>query len=103
MVTGTPIFNDAGDIELIVTNVRDITELNHLRAELEDSRQLSSRYYQSILEQEELGQMLQNMVVKSKEMIHVIHRSVKVASSDISVLLNGESGTGKTMLARTIH
>ena len=103
MVTGTPVFNDAGGIELIVTNVRDITELNHLRSELEDSRQLSSRYYQSILEQEDLGQMLKNMVVKSKEMIHVIHRSVKVASSDISVLLSGESGTGKTMLARTIH
>ncbi len=103
MVTGTPVFNDTGDIELIVTNVRDLTELNHLRAELEDSRQLSSRYYQSILEQEELGQMLRNMVVKSKEMIHVIHRAVKVASSDISVLLSGESGTGKTMLARTIH
>jgi PAS domain S-box-containing protein len=103
MVTGTPVFNDVGDIELIVTNVRDITELNHLRSELEDSRQLSSRYYQSILEQEELGQMLRNMVVKSKEMIHVIHRSVKAAGSDISVLLSGESGTGKTMLARTIH
>jgi len=103
MVTGTPVFNEDGEIELIVTNVRDITELNHLRAELEDSRQLSSRYYQSILEQEELGQMLRNMVVKSKEMIHVIHRSVKAAGSDISVLLSGESGTGKTMLARTIH
>jgi len=103
MVTGTPIFNDAGEIALIVTNVRDITELNYLRAELEDSRQLSSRYYQSILEQEDLGQMLRNMVVKSKEMVHVIHRSVKVAGSDISVLLSGESGTGKTMLARTIH
>jgi len=103
MITGTPIFNDIGEIELIVTNVRDITELNHLRAELEDSRQLSNRYYQSILEQEDLGQMLRNMVVKSKEMIHVIHRSVKVACSDISVLLSGESGTGKTMLARTIH
>jgi len=103
MVTGTPVFNDAGSIELVVTNVRDITELNNLRAELEDSRQLSNRYYQSILEQEDLGQMLRNMVVKSKEMIHVIHRSIKVASSNISVLLHGESGTGKTMLARTIH
>lgn len=103
MVTGTPTFDDAGDIELIVTSVRDITELNHLRAELEDSRLLSSRYYQTILEQEELDQMFKDMVVKSKEMIKVIHRAIKVAGSDISVLLSGESGTGKTMLARAIH
>jgi PAS domain S-box-containing protein len=103
MVTGTPIHNENGAIDLIVTNVRDITELNHLRTELEDSRLLNSRYYQSIREQEELEQMLKDMVVKSNSMLQVVHRSVKVAGSDISVLLSGESGTGKSMLARAIH
>jgi PAS domain S-box-containing protein len=103
MVTGTPTFDADRNIELIVTNVRDITDLNHLRAELEDSRLLSSRYYQTILEQKGLDQMFRDMVVKSREMIQVVHRAVKVAGSDISVLLNGESGTGKTMLARAIH
>jgi len=103
MVTGTPIFNEAGKIDLIVTNVRDITELNQLRAELEDSRLLSSRYYQSILEHEELNRTLQDLVVKSKAMHRVVHRAVKVAASEISVLLCGESGTGKSMLARAIH
>ena len=103
LVTGTPIFNEAGVIELIVTNVRDLTELNHLRAELDDSRLLSSRYYQTILEQKEMDQMFKDMVVKSKEMVQVVHRAVKVSTSDISVLLSGETGTGKSMLARTIH
>jgi len=103
MVTGTPIFNEAGKIELIVTNVRDITELNHLRAELEDSRRLSSRYYQSILEREELDRTLKDMAVKSKVMHQVVNRAVKVAGSDVSLLLCGESGTGKSMLARAIH
>ncbi len=103
MVTGTPTFDADRNIELIVTNVRDITDLNHLRAELEDSRLLSSRYYQTILEQKGLDQMLRDMVVKNREMVQVVHRAVKVAGSDISVLLKGESGTGKTMLARAIH
>lgn len=103
LVTGTPVFNTRGDIELIVSNVRDITELNLLRAELEDSRLLSNRYYQTLLEKEELDQMFKAMVVKSKAMVQVVHRAVKVAGSDISVLLSGESGTGKSMLARAIH
>jgi transcriptional regulator with PAS, ATPase and Fis domain len=83
--------------------VRDITELNHLRAEIEESRLLNSRYYQSIREHEELEQMLKDMVVKSNCMLQVVHRAVKVAGSDVSVLLSGESGTGKSMLARAIH
>lgn len=103
MVTGTPIFNDAGKIELIVTNVRDITELNHLREELEDSRRLSSRYYQSMVEREELGRALKDMAVKSKAMLQVVNRAVKVAGSEVSLLICGESGTGKSMLARAIH
>ena len=103
MVTGTPIYNGNGAIELVVTNVRDITELNHLRAEMEESRLLSNRYYQSIREHEELEQMLKDMVVKSNNMLQVVHRAVKVAGSDVSVLLSGESGTGKSMLARAIH
>jgi transcriptional regulator with PAS, ATPase and Fis domain len=47
--------------------------------------------------------MFKDMVVKSKEMVQVVHRAVKVSTSDISVLLSGETGTGKSMLARTIH
>lgn len=103
MVTGTPIFNEAGKIELIVTNVRDITELNHLRAELEDSRLLSSRYYQSMVEREEFDRTLEAMVVKSKVMLQVVNRAVKVAGSEVSLLICGESGTGKSMLARAVH
>jgi len=103
IVTGTPIFDADGKIELIVNNVRDITELYLLKEELEDSRLLSNRYYQSIIEREEMDQMFKDIVVKSNEMIKVVHRAVKVASWDTSVLIRGESGTGKSMLARAIH
>lgn len=103
IVTGTPTFNDNGDIVCIVTNVRDITELNQLRSDLENSRMLNSRYCRSLLEQEGLEQMLSDMQANSSSMLQVVQRAVKVSGLDVSVLISGKSGTGKSMLARAIH
>ena len=103
MATGTPIFDGQGDIALVVTNVRDITELIELRSELEESRHLSHRFYQTLIEQEGIDHAFQEMVVKSQAMTQVVRMAIKVANVDNSVLLQGESGVGKSMLARLIH
>ncbi len=103
MVTGTPIFDDQGRISLVVTNVRDITELNQLRTQLAASRLLTSRYYQTLKEQQHYERALKDMVVKSESMARVLRMAVKVAEVDTVVLIQGESGVGKTMLARVIH
>lgn len=103
MVTGTPIFDDEGQVALVVTNVRDITELNQLRSQVEETRLLSSRYYQSLMEQQQFKQALKSMVFNSNVMSQVLRKAVKVAAVDTLVLLQGESGVGKTMLARIIH
>jgi PAS domain S-box-containing protein len=103
MVTGTPILDEEGKVALVVTNVRDMTSLNRLRDQLEQSRLLSSRYYQSLIEQEQYEAALTDMVVKSSAMEQVLAKAVKVAAVDAVVLITGESGVGKTLLARTIH
>jgi PAS domain S-box-containing protein len=103
LVTGTPIFDDEEKIALVVTNVRDITLLNDVRDQLEESRRLSSRYYQSLLELEKFQHHLQDLVVKSSSMIQTVRKAIKVAAVEASVLLCGESGVGKSMLARIIH
>jgi PAS domain S-box-containing protein len=103
MVTGTPIYDESGEIVFIVTSVRDITELNELRLQLEESRRLSSRYYQSLLEHFEIEHVLKGMVFKDRAMVQILHKAVKVAKVEATVLLTGESGVGKSMIARIIH
>lgn len=103
MVTGAPIFDENGKIALVVTNVRDMTTLNELRSQLEESRRISSRYYKSLLELQEIDHALRDLVVKSFAMNQVVQKAVKVAGVDTSVLILGESGVGKSMLARIIH
>lgn len=55
--------------------------------------------------QEELGRSQPETVFSSTnpQMQRVIHLARQVASTDATVLLRGESGTGKTVLARQIH
>ena len=103
MVTGTPIYDHSGEISFVVTNVRDITELNELRSKLETSERITSRYYQTLKEHDGIEHALQDMVIKSRPMMQVVRQATKVADSDTSVLLLGESGVGKSMLARLIH
>lgn len=42
-------------------------------------------------------------IVKNEEMKKIVNNAKKLAESDITLLITGETGTGKEMLARNIH
>ena len=62
-----------------------------------------------IKEKEELKEELErklipeNIICESKEMKHVINLVQKVAQKDTTVLITGESGVGKEVIARYLH
>jgi len=104
IVTGNPIFDeDNQNIILVVTNVRDITELEELREELEHRRYLSERYLSELNELK--GDLFpeEGLIARSEKMRDLISMAVKVAQVDASILITGESGVGKSKLARLIH
>jgi PAS domain S-box-containing protein len=103
IVTGTPVFSDDGQISVVVTNVRDISELIELRMQLDETRKMSSFFYESLQEYHDVDHALQDLVVKSQAMAQVVHKAIKVAKVEASVLITGESGVGKSMLAKLIH
>ena len=103
MVTGNPIFDSLHHISRVVTNVRDLTELNQLKSALEESKQLTRRYQDELIEQQVLNQVGQELVVKSEVMRLVLQKAIKMARVDSAILLDGESGVGKDLLARFIH
>lgn len=103
LVTGNPIFNESGDIAFVVTNDRDISELDHLRGQLQEAQALAKGYSSKISELEMKGVDLSNIIFKSVEMERIIEMVVRVAHVDSTVLLLGESGVGKGMIAKLIH
>ncbi|MBM4278462.1 MAG: PAS domain S-box protein, partial [Deltaproteobacteria bacterium] len=103
LVTGNPIFNDKGEITFVVTNDRDISELDHLRSQLHEVQALARGYISKLSELEMKGVDLSNIIFQSKEMERVIETALRVAKVDSSILLLGESGVGKGMISKLIH
>ena len=103
LITGNPIFDDQGKISMVVANEREITELNRLRNELEESRSLTSQYLSEINQLHSQNSLLSEINVRSKVMQKVFHTALKVAQVDSTVLIQGETGVGKGFFAKLIH
>lgn len=103
IVTGNPVWDDDGNISKVVVNVRDITELNELKRQLEETQKKRNFYFQTLQEYQETEHALKVMVTNSLEMRKILEKAVKAAKVEVLVLLTGESGVGKSMLARLIH
>jgi len=101
LVTSTPIYDDDGIPILVVTNVRDITELNELQGKLEQLEGLS-RLYQEELQALKLLHS-KKCVVHSQEMQELMKMVIHIASVDSTVLIQGESGVGKEIIANILH
>lgn len=103
LVTSNPIFNEKGEITFVVSNDRDLTELDQLRSELEESQALAKRYSSKLSELEMKEVDLSKIVFRSEEMKRMIETAIRVSKTDSTIFLLGESGVGKGMIAKLIH
>ena len=103
LVTGNPVFDDNGEISLVVVNERDITNLNKLRNDLAETKALASRYRSELSLMDKQTSLLSEAVIRSEIMHTVLNRSMKVAQVDSTILIQGETGVGKGFFARLIH
>jgi len=90
-------------IKYYVTTSTSLTELNDLKMKLENERHRNIRYLREIEYLREVLLIDKNFVFESPEMKLLINDVRKVAPVDFTVLITGESGVGKDVLAKTIH
>ncbi len=103
LVTSTPLFDEKGEIKLIVTNVRDITELKELQEEGKQRKNENIKYKGII---EELKLQIANeecIVAEDENMLNLLLLAKRVAKVDTTILINGETGAGKEVLAKYIY
>lgn len=103
LVTGTPVFDEAGNIILVVTNTRDFPELKRLEQQLltltEESKKANEEL--TYLRRQQAGD--RQLFYRSQAMASVMELVRTVAPTDVTVLITGESGTGKELVANEIY
>lgn len=103
MVVGTPIKDEQGRIVRVVNASRDITEVSKLQLELDELRSMTEGYKKELMELRQKDEEQTNIIYRSVKMREVVGIAQKVAQVDATVLLTGESGVGKDVLASFIH
>ena len=94
--TGTPIFDDKGNLKKIITTSRDITMLTSLQNKLYNLQYFSTPETGSDFEDE-------SIVAASQSMYNVLMLTKRLASVNSTVLITGESGVGKGVIANLLH
>ena len=103
LVTGSPVFDEKDNLTRVVTNVRDITELNSLQTQLQKTKEETLIYKAELSHLRSLQIEDTGIIFASELMGRTIQLAMKVANVDTTVLITGESGTGKELFARLIH
>lgn len=97
-----PVFDCDGRLVRTIVIIKDIDRMNELVLNLQVAQELATRYYsgsESI--REHLSQ--HEMVANSVAMRRVFSLAHKVAQVDSNVLITGETGVGKGIVARAVH
>lgn len=103
IVTATPVLNDQGDVEFVVMNSRDITEITNLKCNLEETKKEVEKYKQEVEELRKKVNRFDRFIVRSKSMRECVELAQRVAQADTTIMVLGETGTGKSALAKYVH
>jgi len=98
MVTGNPVMGNSGEIKFVVTSVRDVTSLTRLQREFQRTKALSDKYHDDLKKMNP-----SNMIIESPEMMQLLTLARQISPYPTTVLIQGESGVGKELVAEFIH
>ncbi|WP_221567845.1 sigma-54-dependent Fis family transcriptional regulator [Alkalihalobacillus sp. TS-13] len=103
LVTGVPVCNQDGELWRVVSYSHDITELMKMKSYFFEMQDEMDRVKNELKRLRNQNFNNDGIITKDREMERCLMVASQVAEVDVNVLLLGESGVGKTQLAKYIH
>lgn len=102
VLEGHPVFDAKGDVDYVVTFIRDVTTLSELRAQITSQKELLETF-RSLNNNSPDNLPKYPRIVHSTSMRSLYAEVATIAETDATVLLLGETGVGKDIVARRLH
>jgi transcriptional regulator with PAS, ATPase and Fis domain len=106
LMTGTPFFDETGNVIQVLTIIKDLTELLSLREKLDDAEREKKRYkseLKSLKKDIKQHEIYRDLISQSSSMEKIAKLIEYVAKTDATILVTGETGVGKEVISRTIY
>lgn len=97
IVSSTPIFDENGNVTNILAIVQSIDYLNYIWHDAMHNELINVNFYT------EKKSDQPDIIAKSEQMKQLLAMAEKVAAVDSGILIEGESGVGKNVLAAYVH
>lgn len=102
-LSAVPIFNKNNKMTAVITTDKDKSELDELMNKLKEEEAKSKYYEVRYKEQIKKQYSFTGIISKNKKMLELLALAQKVSTSNVNVMITGESGTGKDVFAKSIH
>jgi len=103
LVASTPVFDENGKVIRVVTNVKDMSEIISLQEQLAQSLEVSGQLRTEFNKRIADELRSHNLITCNHKMLDIVELTRRVADSNATVLLQGESGVGKELFAKLVH
>lgn len=103
VINGYPVFDKEGKVVYVVTYVRDVTVLSQLKEQIASQANLIEKYHREAQYLRKRNFQDSQTIVESPKMKSLLQLLKRIAVTDTTVLLLGETGVGKDVFARKIH
>lgn len=103
LVSSNPIFDSAGRLKMIVSTIRDVTELEQLKENLSHTEQLALKYKEEVNLIKSQFNDPGDIIAEDENTLNLLYNANKIAKVNTDVLIYGETGAGKDTIAKFIY
>ena len=103
LLDGYPVFGPNNKVAFVITFVRDLTLLSQLKEQIASQQELISEFHMGLQSLCNKNISTSSVIAESQVIKDLMKLLSRIAGTDATVLLLGETGVGKDVFAKKIH